>query len=82
MSKLGVLLGCVAVTFAIGGCRPDPPEPAPMGQFADGLLKLPEGWSAPEFPEDNAFTDARWALGKDLFFDERLSVDGSVSCAS
>ena len=64
------------------GCTPDPPvEPRPP--FATGhLLTVPEGWEAPVFPEDNAFNDVRWALGKDLFFDPRLSIDGAVSCAT
>lgn len=46
------------------------------------MLEVPEGWDAPEFPEDNAFSDLRWALGRDLFFDPRLSIDGAVSCAT
>ena len=37
--------------------------------------------SVPE-PEDNMSTAAKIALGKQLFFDPRLSVDGSVSCNS
>jgi cytochrome c peroxidase len=33
-------------------------------------------------PEDNKTTPERVALGKKLFFDERLSLDGTVSCAT
>lgn len=33
-------------------------------------------------PEDNATTPQRVALGKRLYFDERLSKDGSVACAT
>jgi cytochrome c peroxidase len=33
-------------------------------------------------PEDNATTAERVALGKKLYFDERLSKDGTVSCAT
>jgi cytochrome c peroxidase len=32
-------------------------------------------------PEDNALTPGKVALGRALFFDTRLSADGSVSCA-
>ena len=32
--------------------------------------------------EDNALNEAKWELGRHLFFDERLSDDGAVSCAS
>ena len=33
-------------------------------------------------PEDNPLTPEKIALGRELFFDKRLSRDGSVSCAS
>lgn len=33
-------------------------------------------------PEDNASTEAKVSLGHQLFFDKRLSADGSVSCYS
>jgi cytochrome c peroxidase len=34
------------------------------------------------YPADNAYTPAKAELGKMLYFDPRLSSDGSVSCAS
>ncbi|MEN9303279.1 MAG: hypothetical protein RL264_1708 [Bacteroidota bacterium] len=34
------------------------------------------------FPEDNPTTAEKVELGKQLFFDKRLSVDGSVACAN
>ena len=48
--------------------------------------KVPAGfdpviWAA-FVPEDNAMTGARVALGKKLYFDKRLSKDGTVSCAT
>lgn len=82
MSRVEILCGCAAVILVATGCRPDLPAKNPSGQNTDGFFVLPEGWANPEFPEDNGFTDVRWALGRDLFFDERLSVDGSVSCAT
>jgi cytochrome c peroxidase len=33
-------------------------------------------------PDDNQLTDARIALGKKLYFDPRLSADGTVACAT
>jgi cytochrome c peroxidase len=42
-------------------------------------------WLLPEhppYPEDNRPTEARITLGKALFFDPRLSGDGSISCAT
>jgi cytochrome c peroxidase len=46
------------------------------------LMEVPEGFPKVESPEDNRFTEARWALGKKLFFDPVMSVDSSISCAS
>lgn len=47
-------------------------------------LKIPLGLdSLTKFiPEDNPLTIEKIKLGRKLFFDERLSVDGTVSCAS
>jgi cytochrome c peroxidase len=45
-------------------------------------LKVPRGLPSLSIPSDNPLTEARVALGKQLFFDKRLSRDNSVSCAS
>jgi cytochrome c peroxidase len=34
------------------------------------------------FPADNSFSEKKRALGEALFHDKRLSVDGSLACAS
>ncbi len=62
-------------------CREiDPPcaLPSPSGE----LLQVPQGFPPVPFPADNAFTEARWRLGKKLFYDPVLSVTGTHSCAS
>ena len=33
-------------------------------------------------PADNLQTDEKIALGRSLFFDKRLSLDGTISCAT
>jgi cytochrome c peroxidase len=38
-------------------------------------------WKA-SIPEDNALNEARATLGRDLYFDMRLSKDGTVACAT
>ena len=72
-----VLVGCVV---AWAGCLKTPPSP-PAPDYVH-FFEVPEGWAAPTFPEDNAPDDRRWALGRALFFDPRLSLDGEVSCAT
>lgn len=47
---------------------------------------IPQGIPADLFemliPEDNPMTEEKVALGKDLYFDKRLSLDNTVSCAT
>ncbi|WP_339722023.1 MbnH family di-heme enzyme [uncultured Paraglaciecola sp.] len=43
---------------------------------------LPEGFPSPLVPKDNPMSEAKVALGKQLFFDLRLSFNQSMSCAS
>ena len=53
--------------------------PTRVGQTGYTWEALPSNAPA---PADNPATPAKIALGKALFFDKRLSADGSVSCAS
>jgi cytochrome c peroxidase len=46
------------------------------------LLEYPAGFQSMKFPEGNELTTLRVALGKQLFFDKRLSRDSTVSCGS
>jgi cytochrome c peroxidase len=51
--------------------------PRAQGQFlANGLLP------SVSIPADNPQTDAKINLGKQLYFDKRLSSDGTINCAS
>ncbi len=50
---------------------------------ADGTLpKVPLGLKPPPIPADNPLTPEKVELGKQLYFDPRLSCDDTVSCAS
>jgi cytochrome c peroxidase len=50
------------------------------------MVKTPYTWQAlpltAPYPQDNPPTAEKINLGKKLFFDKRLSADGSLSCAS
>ncbi len=52
-------------------------EAALLGQAQQNFKPLPEDMGTPEFPT----TPERVALGRALFFDPRLSLDGTVSCS-
>ena len=45
-------------------------------------LKYPLGLKKLKVPKDNPLTKAKIELGKQLYFDKRLSVDDTISCAS
>lgn len=49
---------------------------------ADGEFKVPFGLKPVPVPAENPMTSAKVELGKQLYFDPRLSCDETVSCAS
>jgi cytochrome c peroxidase len=46
------------------------------------LRDIPGHFPAYEEPDDNPLNEAKWQLGRLLFFDPRFSNDGNISCAS
>src|SRR6266849_7753065 len=58
---------------ALGGCSTSTGPPAPR---RPRVSELPP----PPVPAENPSTPEKIALGKQLFFDKRLSGDGSASC--
>lgn len=73
ISRLLVLLSPFALTLTScgpGAAAVPPLEPAPAGLDGQKL----------NVPADNPLTAAKAHLGKMLFFDKRLSKDGSMSC--
>ncbi|HEX4829325.1 MAG TPA: cytochrome-c peroxidase, partial [Xanthobacteraceae bacterium] len=58
---------------------------APAAQPKDELAALKASFRRPPtvpFPADNPFSEQKRALGEALFHDKRLSIDGSLACAS
>ena len=77
-----VTVGLIALTAAAAPAetKPVPPqdqevEPRDLPAFIGPLPKVVA-------PKDNPMTDAKIELGRMLYFDPRLSGNGSVSCAS
>ncbi len=69
-SRLILLLACAGVAAGF---------PAGAGPVE---IQLPEGVLPPEVPADNPLTAEKIALGRRLYFDRRLSTDGTVACAT
>jgi cytochrome c peroxidase len=85
LPAVGVFLLLAALPLA--GCRPSGPEegpaPGPTPQPAAAALpKVPLGLPAVPIPDDNPMTPEKVELGKLLYFDKRVSKDGTVSCAT
>src|SRR6187399_462770 len=49
---------------------------------ADWVWTIPRGFPKPQVPADNPMTAAKVELGRYLFYDKRMSVNGKESCAS
>ncbi len=69
----------VAFLVACGGESPPAVMPDAPAPFTPGP---PSDFQSPEIPADNPQTPEKVALGKQLYFDARLSGDGSRSCYS
>ena len=78
MHKFTILLFPLLLCFA---CKKEIEVVMETPRFP-ALMEIPEGFPAVQHPEGNEFTQARWELGKKLFFDPVLSADNSISCAS
>lgn len=48
----------------------------------DFVWDLPQGFPKPRVPADNPMSEAKVRLGRRLFYDKRMSVNGTLSCAS
>lgn len=69
------IAACLAAALALAACTsPSPPKPA-----EPRLSQLPP---PPAPPADNPSTAAKVALGRQLFYDPRLSTAGTFSCES
>lgn len=69
----------LTVLLLMAGCQETKPP-----QTGSYRLVLPLGLdsAAQSIPEDNPLTAAKIELGRKLFFDARLSLDGTVACAT
>jgi len=82
MTQKKLALSLIALALLVGCGRNTTPI---SGSFTPDLQPLPSGlagYEAMTIPADNPMTPEKVALGRQLFFDERLSIDGSRSCYS
>lgn len=84
VTRLWQTLGLSWVVFLLAGCPAasqttivDAPAQARSFDW-----QLPERIPEPVVPDDNPLTEAKFQLGRHLFYEQRLSADGTLSCAS
>ena len=87
ISRLLAILTFAALTLAAFAFPPafaqsaaSNPSRFPVGKSVE--LKAPLGLPPVPVPADNPLTEETIALGRRLFYDPSLSVDGTISCAS
>jgi cytochrome c peroxidase len=72
---LGILL--ISLTTTV-------PSVQPLAQSGGTPYQwnLPPGFPVPRVPSDNPMTQEKVELGRSLFYDQRLSINGTYSCAT
>jgi cytochrome c peroxidase len=79
---LPVILGIIIIVAGLSRCKPEPDPEPPVFRATPYNWVTPQGFPQPTFPADNPMTVEGVDLGHHLFFDKRLSLDNTVSCAS
>ncbi|WP_028602769.1 methanobactin export MATE transporter MbnM [Ottowia thiooxydans] len=76
-TALTLILAAACSACGGGSSAEAPPAPVPD----TWAWSLPEGFSPPVVPENNPMSEAKVELGRHLFHEPRLSVNGTLSCA-
>jgi cytochrome c peroxidase len=78
-----IAIAAAAGVLWLGAARADLPSPGPLAEPAPmNQVGMPHELFALVVPGDDPVTAAKVALGKQLFFDGRISADGTVACAT
>lgn len=79
-----VRYGLLCLSVLLAGCGSESEEEADsLGiQQPSFNWNIPENIPLPKVPTDNPMTEAKFQLGRHLFYDTRLSTNGTISCAS
>jgi cytochrome c peroxidase len=73
------LASAFLATISVGFAASQSTQPSAQTEYQ---WELPKGFPKPKVPADNPMTSAKVRLGRYLFYDLRMSVNGTQSCAS
>jgi cytochrome c peroxidase len=79
---LFIACACLSPVFSAYPQAAAPSGAKDQASSADYQWQLPKGFPRPKVPADNPMTLQKVRLGRYLFYDQRMSVNGSESCAS
>ncbi len=89
VAAMACMVAAIALSAEKGAAKPEPAASSKAGKAevvrsGGWSLTLPLGLQADAayIPDDNPMSEDKVALGKFLYFDPRLSKDGTISCAS
>jgi cytochrome c peroxidase len=83
VKKPYVFCALLATAFsALGAACLVRAQSTPLPAQTEYQWHLPKGFPTPNVPADNPMSDAKARLGRYLFYDKRMSVNGSESCAT
>ncbi len=79
--KYSIVLFALA-NILLSSCREDDDNKTATFETTPYTLEIPFGFPSPNLPADNPLTYEGIELGRHLFYDNRMSIDESISCAS
>jgi cytochrome c peroxidase len=85
LGKYSVVPLIVAIPMLLLSCKKDGAAPDDTVQYTQTPVTISSGmpgYPAPTIPSDNPTTEEGVLLGRTLFYDPKLSADGTISCAS
>jgi cytochrome c peroxidase len=82
VSPAALMLGCLGASGRAGSAAPIPEAGALAQPKSPRQIGAPDGATRAAIPPDNPQTPEKIALGQKLFFDGRLSADGTVACST
>lgn len=78
-----MMIRCLLAALVLGGCvQSGTSVTDPARQGAGWSWSLPFYFPTPKVPADNPMSEAKFQLGRALFYDARLSGNGQQSCSS
>lgn len=84
MKRIGVFLSLAFLLASLSGCYGESKTTVndTAATASEFNWNLPPQMALPVEPADNPVTEAKFQLGRHLFYDKRLSGGGAISCAS